>query len=320
VLTLTKRPLWSRGAGSRSGTDPAPSTQPSRAHYGSGFWLAAGAFVTAMAFSTVPTPLYVLYQQRDQGSALTVPYAIFAGLLLVAVVAMGFVPETVRRPDVRPRYRRQHLSFGHGDGATTVVAGAGAFVGFAVFGLFTSLAPGFVGATLHEPSRLLAGVVPSSPSAPQHSPRSPPAASPTGPGCSPAASLWRWASSSWRWRWRTPTFKPSSSAAAWPAPVRGFSPRRPLRPWWGRPRRHGGDRPPRACSSSPTSASSSPSSASGSPPSSSAPRRRCCSSPGALLVILAGIAALSIRRAGATDAALAPPKVASRAGLHDAAA
>ncbi|MGH9109404.1 MAG: MFS transporter, partial [Acidimicrobiales bacterium] len=40
------------------------------------------------------------------------------------------------------------------------MAAAGAFVGFAVFGLFTSLAPGFVGATLHHPGPLLGGVVP----------------------------------------------------------------------------------------------------------------------------------------------------------------
>ena len=41
-----------------------------------------------------------------------------------------------------------------------VMAATGAFVGFAVFGLFTSLAPSFVAVTLHHPSRLLAGVVP----------------------------------------------------------------------------------------------------------------------------------------------------------------
>jgi predicted MFS family arabinose efflux permease len=255
-----------------------------RSRYRSGFWLAAAAFLTAMAFSTIPTPLYVLYQQRDGfssfvvtvvfavyavgviaslllaghvsdwvgrrrvlvpalaievlaavlflmspglpglivarfvsglgigmitatatallrdlhalgrpsagagrfevvstaanlgglgvgtllsgalaqfvGSPLVIPYAVFAGLLLLTIVGLAFVPETVRRPAVRPRYRPQHVSFAHGDRAAAITAGAGAFVGFAVFGLFTSLAPGFVGSTLHHPSRLLAGVVP----------------------------------------------------------------------------------------------------------------------------------------------------------------
>ena len=51
------------------------------------------------------------------------------------------------------------MTLAHGDRGAAIMAAAGAFVGFAVFGLFTSLAPGFVGATLHHPSRLLAGVV-----------------------------------------------------------------------------------------------------------------------------------------------------------------
>jgi MFS family permease len=93
-------------------------------------------------------------------SPLLVPYAVFAGLLVLAMVGLAFVPETVERPAVRPRYRPQHVTLVRGDRTTSVMAAAGAFVGFAVFGLFTSLAPGFVGATLHHPSRLLAGVVP----------------------------------------------------------------------------------------------------------------------------------------------------------------
>ena len=263
---------------------PAAATPPRRPRYASGFWLAAAAFLAAMAFSTIPTPLYILYQQRDGFSSfvvtvvfaiyavgviaslllaghvsdwvgrrrvlvpalaievfaavvflvwpalpglivarfvsglgigmitatatahlrdlhalgrpgaaasrfevvsaaanlgglgvgtlvsgalaqflespLVVPYAIFAGLLLLAIVALGFVPETVQPPAAHPRYRPQRVTFGHADRATAIMAGAGAFVGFAVFGLFTSLAPGFVGTTLHHPSRLLAGVVP----------------------------------------------------------------------------------------------------------------------------------------------------------------
>ncbi len=91
---------------------------------------------------------------------LVVPYAVFAALLLLAIVGLAFVPETVRPPTVRPRYRPQRITLGHEDRATAVMAATGAFVGFAVFGLFTSLAPSFVAVTLHHPSRLLAGVVP----------------------------------------------------------------------------------------------------------------------------------------------------------------
>jgi MFS family permease len=93
------------------------------------------------------------------GAPLVISYAVFAVLLVLAILGLAFVPETVDPPAVRPRYRPQHLTFVQGDRATGVMAAAGAFVGFAVFGLFTSLAPAFVGATLHHPSRLLAGVV-----------------------------------------------------------------------------------------------------------------------------------------------------------------
>src|SRR6478672_9830532 len=265
------------------GPDFPTVAPPPRSRYRSGFWLAAAAFLTAMAFSTIPTPLYVLYQQRDGfssfvvtvvfaayavgviiglllaghvsdwlgrrrilvpalavevlaagvfllwpavpglivarfvsglgigmitatataylrdlhalarpgtgtgrfevvstaanlgglgigtllsgalaqfvGAPLVVPYAVFASLLLLTIVGLGFAPETVQPPAVRPRYRPQHVSFRRGDRATALMAGAGVFAGFAVFGLFTSLAPGFVSATLHHDSRLLAGVV-----------------------------------------------------------------------------------------------------------------------------------------------------------------
>jgi MFS family permease len=285
MTAVTELARTTPGLGHRAaGLNPAAATVPARPRSTRGFWLGATVFIVAMAFSTIPTPLYVLYQQRDDlssfvvtvvfavyalgviaslllaghvsdwmgrrrilvpalaievlaavlflvwpalsglilarfvsgigigmiaatataylrdlhaldrpgagagrfevvstaanlgglgvgtlvsgalarsvGAPLVVPYAVFAGLLVLAIVGLGFVPETVCRPAVRPRYRPQRVTFGQGDRVTAIVAGASAFVGFAVFGLFTSLAPGFVGATLHHPSLLLAGVVP----------------------------------------------------------------------------------------------------------------------------------------------------------------
>jgi hypothetical protein len=60
-------------------------------------------------------------------------------------------------PAVAPRYRPQRIRVAAADRLGYAVAGA--FAGFAVFGLFTSLAPSFVAGSLHHPGRLLAGVV-----------------------------------------------------------------------------------------------------------------------------------------------------------------
>jgi MFS family permease len=79
--------------------------------------------------------------------------------MVLSVIGLALAPETVQPPIVRPRYHPQGISIS-GDKVSYVMAAAGAFVGFAVFGLFTSLAPGFVAVTLHHPNRLLAGMVP----------------------------------------------------------------------------------------------------------------------------------------------------------------
>jgi predicted MFS family arabinose efflux permease len=86
---------------------------------------------------------------------LRTPYVVFLILLVLSVAAVAAVPETVAAPAARPPYRPQRIRV---TGAN-LVASAGAFTAFAVFGLFTSLAPGFVAGSLHHPSRLLAGAV-----------------------------------------------------------------------------------------------------------------------------------------------------------------
>ncbi|HEY0259297.1 MAG TPA: MFS transporter [Lacisediminihabitans sp.] len=254
-----------------------------RLRHGAGFWLIAGAFLIVMAFSTIPTPLYALYQARDGFSTvlvtvifaayavgvmaslylaghvsdwlgrrriilaavlieilaavmflvwpavpglltarfvsgvgvgaltatatahlselrliarpdegprasatissianigglgagplisgllaqyvaapLVVPYVVFLVLLVLAGIAVVFVPETVERREERPAYRPQRVALPEESRGMFFSAGAAAFSAFAVFGLFTSLAPSFLAGTLHETSRLLAGVV-----------------------------------------------------------------------------------------------------------------------------------------------------------------
>ncbi|MCW2782616.1 MAG: csbC [Marmoricola sp.] len=90
---------------------------------------------------------------------LRTPYLIFAVLLLVSIVGVMLTPETVEEKPVRPSYRPQRISADHGDRAGYIAAAAAGFASFAVFGLFTSVAPGFVRGALHHASPALAGLV-----------------------------------------------------------------------------------------------------------------------------------------------------------------
>ncbi|MGP3962081.1 MFS transporter [Nonomuraea sp. 3N208] len=55
--------------------------------HGAGFWLIAAAFLTSMAFSGAPTPLWAVYQQHDHLSTFTVTVA-FAAYALGVVVSL----------------------------------------------------------------------------------------------------------------------------------------------------------------------------------------------------------------------------------------
>lgn len=101
--------------------------------------LGTGTLVAGLLAEVAPAPLRT-------------PYVVFLILLALAVAAVAAVPETVAVPWKKPAYRPQRVR-------VDLVASATAFTAFAVFGLFTSLAPGFVAGSLHHPSRLLAGTV-----------------------------------------------------------------------------------------------------------------------------------------------------------------
>jgi len=90
---------------------------------------------------------------------LRTPYLVFVVLLLISLVAVMLTPETVEERLVRPAYRPQRISADHGDRAGYIAAAVAGFASFAVFGLFTSVAPGFVRGALHHPSPALAGLV-----------------------------------------------------------------------------------------------------------------------------------------------------------------
>ncbi|MEU8222963.1 MFS transporter [Kribbella sp. NPDC048915] len=87
------------------------------------------------------------------------PYEIFLILLLISAIGIALVPETVERLEVRPAYRPQRVAVPSAARPLFFASAIGAFAAFAIFGLFTSLAPTFLAGVLQHPSRLLAGVV-----------------------------------------------------------------------------------------------------------------------------------------------------------------
>jgi len=93
------------------------------------------------------------------GHPLTLPFLVLGGSIVLALLALGFAPETRTSPPVLPRYRPQGVSVPAGSRSRFFAAAGGAAITFALFGLVTSLAPNFLAGTLHQSSRALAGAV-----------------------------------------------------------------------------------------------------------------------------------------------------------------
>jgi hypothetical protein len=91
------------------------------------------------------------------GQPLMVPYVVFVIALVVAFVVVLAAPETVDRPTSPVAYRPQRLQAPEGKAGAFWAAGTAAFAALAVQGLFTSVAPTFLGTTFHVTDRLAAG-------------------------------------------------------------------------------------------------------------------------------------------------------------------
>jgi MFS family permease len=91
---------------------------------------------------------------------LVLPYVVFGIALVGAAVAVALSPETVRRPDPRPRYRPQRVAVPVGGRSLFYAATLAGLSAFAVFGVFNSLVPSFLAGTLHQSSHAIAGAIP----------------------------------------------------------------------------------------------------------------------------------------------------------------
>ncbi len=78
---------------------PGTDVMKSRLRHGSGFWVVAAAFLTVMAFSTVPTPLYALYQARDGFPTwvVTVVFAAYAVGVIASLFLIGHLSDRAGR-------------------------------------------------------------------------------------------------------------------------------------------------------------------------------------------------------------------------------
>jgi MFS family permease len=90
-------------------------------------------------------------------SPLRVPFAVDLVLLVPAVVGLVLTPETVQRQAFRFRLQRLRVPL---QVRSVFIRGAAAgFAGFAVAGVFSSVAPVFLGTILDRPSHALAGAL-----------------------------------------------------------------------------------------------------------------------------------------------------------------
>lgn len=91
------------------------------------------------------------------GDPLQVPYLVAEGLMLAGAIGLVAVPETANRPDPRPAYRPQRVSAPPAHRSLFLAAATAGGAEFALFGLFTSLAPGVIAGLLHDSSHAVAG-------------------------------------------------------------------------------------------------------------------------------------------------------------------
>ncbi len=88
---------------------------------------------------------------------LELPHIVFLVMFVAAALVLRHVPETVDTSAPHPAYRPQRLVFPTGAGAAFAAAGTGAAASFALFALFTSLAPTFLHDTFHVSDHLVDG-------------------------------------------------------------------------------------------------------------------------------------------------------------------
>jgi MFS family permease len=93
------------------------------------------------------------------GHALVLPYLVAEALMLIGAVALAVAPETAAVPSRHPAYRPQRVTVPAAQRPLFLAAATAAGVVFALFGVFTSVAPSLLAGVLHNDSHAVAGAV-----------------------------------------------------------------------------------------------------------------------------------------------------------------
>jgi MFS family permease len=99
-MTDTKaRTNWTAVPPGAPAGEAGPRRTRHQRHHSAAFWVVAAAFCVNLAFSAVPTPLYVIYQRRDHFSTLmiTVVYAVYAIGVIGSLFLGGHISDWVGR-------------------------------------------------------------------------------------------------------------------------------------------------------------------------------------------------------------------------------
>jgi MFS family permease len=154
-VLMAGRILSGLSAGLMTGTATAALTElvPARAGRRASL-VATAANMGGLGLGTLIAGLFAQYAPHPA----TLVFAVYLAVLAAAGLCLLFVPETVS-PRRRPALHFAGLGIPEQGRGEFIAAGAAAFSAFSLLGLFSALAPTFLGSVLHEHSHAVQGGV-----------------------------------------------------------------------------------------------------------------------------------------------------------------
>jgi MFS family permease len=155
-VLLAGRVLSGLSAGLMTGTATAALTEliPTPANRGRASLTATAANMGGLGLGPLIAGLFAQYLPHPT----TLVFEAYLAVLVVAGLCLRFIPETVH-PRGRPTLRFAGLGIPERGRSEFVAAAVAGFAAFALLGLFSSLAPSFIGGVMHQGSHAVQGAV-----------------------------------------------------------------------------------------------------------------------------------------------------------------